>query len=164
MPVPLMGFFLQGFSPSQSLCSLSGAVTFLALACGDAKTQANFRSHLAASAAFKALLSVRIRHLGRWGEPHCRRPLPSWFFVTSRGFPPASALRLREGPLMSFAEPPVTGLAPSAQRHAALQGLDHRGIGLSTRDRRPFWPSCTFSVSRRFKIPPRLVYRFTPSP
>jgi hypothetical protein len=34
MPVPLVGFSLQGFFPSQSLCFLSEAVTFMALAFG----------------------------------------------------------------------------------------------------------------------------------
>jgi hypothetical protein len=64
---------------------------------------------------------------------------------------------------MGFAEPPGPRLAPSAQRQATLQGIDHRGIGLSTRDCRPFWPSCTFSVGRRFKVQSRLAYCFTPS-
>jgi hypothetical protein len=34
MPVPLVGFSLQGFSPSQSLYFLSETVTFMALTFG----------------------------------------------------------------------------------------------------------------------------------
>lgn len=62
MPVPLMGFLLQGFSPSQSLCLLTEAVTFMAFACGRVRKTSEPENSLATSVAFKALLSVRIRH------------------------------------------------------------------------------------------------------
>jgi hypothetical protein len=62
MPVPLMGFLLQGFSPSQSLCPLSEAVTFVTLALDESENRANPKNHLVERVAFKALLSARIRH------------------------------------------------------------------------------------------------------
>jgi len=67
MPVPLMGFFLQGVSPSQSLCLLSEAVTFMTLACDESEKRVNPKNSLAASVAFKALLSVKIRHQPEMG-------------------------------------------------------------------------------------------------
>jgi hypothetical protein len=69
VPVPLVGFSLQGFSPSQSLHVLPDVVTLVALATagrasGEPKAQQN------GSVAFRALLSARIRHLPVRGESH----------------------------------------------------------------------------------------------
>jgi hypothetical protein len=69
MPVPLVGFPLQGFSPSRSLHTLSDAVTLVALATafrnpGEPELRAD------GSVTFRALLSARIRHLPVRGEPH----------------------------------------------------------------------------------------------
>jgi hypothetical protein len=69
VPVPLVGFSLQGFSPSQSLRVLPDVVTLVALATagrasGEPKTRLN------GSVAFRALLSAKIRHLPVRGESH----------------------------------------------------------------------------------------------
>lgn len=69
MPVPLMGFSLQGFSPSRSLRDLSDAVTLVALATAD-RALSEPRAQWNGSVAFRALLSARIRHLPVRGEPH----------------------------------------------------------------------------------------------
>jgi len=69
MPVPLVGFSLQGFSPSRSLRTFPGAVTLVTLAtAGRALSEPKAQRN--GSVAFRALLSARIRHLPVRGEPH----------------------------------------------------------------------------------------------
>jgi hypothetical protein len=69
MPVPLVGFSLQGLSPSRSLRTLSGAVTLVALATAG-RALSELKAQRSGSVAFRALLSARIRHLPVRGEPH----------------------------------------------------------------------------------------------
>jgi hypothetical protein len=60
MPVTLMGFFLQGFFPSQSLRILSNPAALLTLTSVSAKLNIDL--------AFRAFLPVRIRHFQRQRE------------------------------------------------------------------------------------------------
>lgn len=67
VPVTLLGFFLQGLFPSQSLQSLSRLVTFVVLA-PPTKCPPSFPDeHRRENLTFKALLSARIRHRRPWG-------------------------------------------------------------------------------------------------
>jgi len=61
------------------------------------------RASLTESVAFKALLSARIRHLRKWGEPLAARPLPSWSFRPLGGSPLRRPDACAPDPLMSFA-------------------------------------------------------------
>jgi len=69
MPVPLVGFSLQGFSPSRSLRVLPDVVTLVALAT-DLRASGEPMARLNGSFAFRALLSARIRHLPVRVESH----------------------------------------------------------------------------------------------
>lgn len=69
MPVPLVGFSLQGFSPSQSLRVLPDVVTLVVLAT-DLRASGEPKTRLNGSVTFRALLSARIRHLPVRVESH----------------------------------------------------------------------------------------------
>ena len=129
---------------------------------GENNLQANSKIGLTVRLAFKALLSVRIRHLQRWGEPYSERPLPSWVSWPLGVSPLQQPAAYATDPLMSFTIGPDTRLSPPIQKIAALQGLDRCKVGWSTGDCRPFWSSCTSSSGRKFRVQPRLAYGFTP--
>jgi hypothetical protein len=112
--------------------------------------------------AFKALLSAKIRHLKTWSEPH-PEAAALLVFSTSKGFAPAAARCLRNGPLVSFAVSLEPGLAPQTPRRRLLFRVSiTAGSACLLRDCRPFWPSCTSSTNRRFDACPCLAYEFTP--
>jgi hypothetical protein len=69
MPVPLLGFSLQGFSPSQSFRFLSDAMTLLTLA-ASLRTVGEPTMRFGGSLVSRAFFSARIRHLSMRGEPH----------------------------------------------------------------------------------------------
>jgi hypothetical protein len=101
MPVPLVGFSLQGVSPSQSLRSLSAVVTLVALATARrASSEPETREN--GSVAFRALLSARIRHLPMRGEPH-RKAAALLVFGPRRSSPSWRPGACATDPLMSFA-------------------------------------------------------------
>jgi hypothetical protein len=86
----------RAFSPRRALRFLSDAVTFVTLAPARKDPQVTSKVLQTGRPVSKALLSAKIRHLRPWVQP-CRRPLPSWFSLTSRDFPLAMAHRLRGG-------------------------------------------------------------------
>jgi hypothetical protein len=78
-PGTLLGFSLQGVSPSQSLRTLSNAVSFVALAPGQTEYRSEPRMRTCLrSRAFKGLLSARIRHSPTLTFVSLNEPLPSW--------------------------------------------------------------------------------------
>ena len=103
MPVPLMGFSLQGFSPSRSLRILPVAVTLVALATAF-RTSGEPKMRDGGSVAFRALLSARIRHLPVRGEPH-RKAAALLVFRPLRNSPSQRLGAYATDPLMSFVFP-----------------------------------------------------------
>ena len=83
---------------------------------------------------FKALLTARIRHPSKRGEP-LRKAAALLAFGPLRESPSRRPDARAPDPLMSFTSP----LAPeSVRKHAALQGFDLREVGLSLARLPPF--------------------------
>jgi hypothetical protein len=153
VPVPLMGFPLQGFSPSRSLRTLSAAVTLVALATAF-RTPSEPEMRDGGSVAFRALLSARIRHLPVRGEPHRKAAA----LLVLRPLRSSPSPRLGAGatdPLRSFVIP-VAQDKSHAREATALQGLDRVEVGWSLARLPPFLVFCTSCPGRRFSnlMPP----------
>jgi len=153
------GVSLQGFFPSQSLSSLFVRSDLPGVRVVSEHGRLPRRAPIRA-AAFKALLSARIRYLRKWGEPLSKavallvfgplRISPSRQPDASAGSP--RELRIRRDDQINRETAPKP----------ALQGLDCREVGLSLSRLPPFLAFRTFFPNRKFRVPSRRAYRFTP--
>jgi hypothetical protein len=122
MPVPLMGFTFRAFSPHRALSPPEPS---------DPRDVAQAVAPQASSKrsgpipAYRALLSARIRHPPKRGEP-LRRTAALLVFRPLRESPSQQPDARAPDPLRSF----TSALMPeSTMTRAALQGVDRREVG-----------------------------------
>ena len=126
MPVTLMGFSLQGLSPSRSLSNLSDARAFVTLA-------SSIPAFRKPKLPLRQSTQPRLQGFApREDSPPAGRGLPVWKAAALLGFYPLGISSLTQ-PCAS-APDPLLSLTPACVRKRilkpALQGLDYARAGL----------------------------------